>query len=214
MDAVLCVGDMEANRNARDAAGVATGKGHRRWVGEFPKVVAGEIEIPAPLWFIGGDHEPWARLDSRGPGELVPGIHFLGRAGVRDVNGLKVAFLSGVRGAASEGDLFSRTGRDERACYVEIELVALERSIRRHDTIDVLLTHDWPAGILPDIGSDDVRRLLDASSPSLHLCGHHHQRRSALLGGTQIEALGCVTQDSDGFSAFVKHSDGSVERVG
>lgn len=213
MDAVLCVGDMEANRNARDAAGVATGKGHRRWVGEFPKVVSGEIEIGAPLWFIGGDHEPWARLDSRGPGEVVPGVTFLGRAGVRDVCGLRVAFLSGVRGAASEGDLFSRGGRDERACYVDIEIVALQRSMRRHESIDVLLTHDWPEGLDGDTGSADVRSLLDVTTTSLHICGHHHIRKSGAIGVTQIEALADVTSGADGYATFVKRRDGSIERV-
>jgi predicted phosphodiesterase len=213
LDVILSVGDLEANRNARDAAGVATGKGHRRWVGEFPKVLNGDIEFPSPLYFIGGDHEPWATLDSRGPGEIYPGFHFLGRAGVRDVMGLRVGFLSGVRGEASEGELFSRYGRDERACYVEIELVALSRSLNKHGEVDVLLTHDWAAGADPDRGSDDVRALLDNAHIDLHLCGHQHQRLSTIIEGTRVEALSDVLSDDGGYATFVQKRSGVIERV-
>lgn len=213
LDVILSVGDLEANRNARDAAGVATGKGHRRWVGEFPKVLNGDIEIPAPLYFIGGDHEPWATLDSRGPGEMYPDVHFLGRAGVRDLMGLQVGFLSGVRGDASEGDLFSRYGRDERACYVEIELVALSRSLKKSGKVDILLTHDWAAGADPERGSEDVRTLLDTARADLHLCGHHHQRLSTIIGGTRVEALSDVLSDEGGYATFVKKRSGVIERV-
>jgi predicted phosphohydrolase len=213
LDMILSVGDLEANRNARDAAGVATGKGHRRWVGEFPKVLNGDIEIPGPLYFIGGDHEPWATLDSRGPGEIYPDVHFLGRAGVRDLMGLRVGFLSGVRGDASEGDLFSRYGRDERACYVEIELVALNRSLKKSGKVDILLTHDWAAGADPERGSEDVRALLDTARADLHLCGHHHQRLSTIVGGTRVEALSDVLSDEGGYATFVKKRSGVIERV-
>jgi lariat debranching enzyme len=213
VDAVLCVGDLEANRNARDAAGVATGRGHKRWVGEFPRVLSGEIELGAPLWFIGGDHEPWATLDSRGPGEIYPELHFLGRAGVRDVAGLKVGFLSGVRGAASGGDLFSRMGRDERACYVEVELIALARGLERAGGVDVLVTHDWPTGMLPDMGSDDVRQILDIAQAKLHICGHRHMRRSELFGTTHTEALADVLAGKKGWASFVRKRSGLIERI-
>lgn len=213
LDVVLSVGDLEANRNARDAAGVATGKGHRRWVGEFPKVLSGEIEIGAPLWFIGGDHEPWATLDSRGPGEVYPDVHFLGRAGVRDVGGLRVGFLSGVRGDASAGDLFSRLGRDERSCYVEVELVALSRSLARHNGVDILLTHDWPTGAVVDVGSEDVRTLLAQAQAQLHLCGHRHVRHSAMIGETRMEALADIISGDDGYATFVRKRSGAIERV-
>jgi len=213
LNAVLCVGDLEANRNARDAAGVATGRGHKRWVGEFPKVLSGDIVLGAPLWFIGGDHEPWATLDSRGPGEIYPGLNFLGRAGVRDVAGLRVGFLSGIRGSASGGDLFSRMGRDERACYVEVELIALARGLERAGGVDVMITHDWPTGMLPDVGSADVRQILDIAQAKLHICGHRHMRRSELFGATNTEALADVLSGKKGWAAFVRKRSGVIERI-
>lgn len=213
VDAALCVGDLEPNRNARDAAGVATGKGHRRWVGEYPRVLRGEIELPAPLWFIGGDHEPWATLDSRGPGEISPGIHFMGRAGVRDVCGLKVAFISGVRGIATEGDIFSRHGRDERACWVRAEMIALERAIRKHERIDVLMSHDWPDEVLGEAGDPELLRMSALSEAPLHVCGHRHRRAESTESDQTVLALADVTSPG-GWAAFVRKTNGKIEQVG
>jgi lariat debranching enzyme len=213
VDAALCVGDLEPNRNARDAAGVATGKGHRRWVGEYPKVLRGEIVLPAPLWFIGGDHEPWATLDSRGPGEISPGINFMGRAGVRDVKGLNVAFISGVRGVATEGDMFARHGRDERACWVRAEMIALERAIQKHERIDVFMSHDWPDQVLGEEGDAEVLKMSKLSEAPLHVCGHRHRRVEASDGDQAVLGLADITNPG-GWAAFVRKTNGKIEQVG
>jgi lariat debranching enzyme len=212
LDLALCVGDAEANRNAKDAAGVATGRGHRRWVGEFPAVLRGDIVLPAPLYFIGGDHEPWATLDAQGPGELGGGVHFMGRAGVRDIKGLSIAFISGIRGPASEGDMFSRHGRDERACWVRAEMIALERAIGRRDRIDILMSHDWPHEILGEDGDDDISRAGLAAAPALHLCGHRHRPADGIYAGTEVVALADITSEG-GWAAFKRNRSGSMNRV-
>ncbi len=212
LDAVLGVGDLEANRHARDAAGVATGKGHRRWVGEFPQVLRGAIDLGAPLWFIGGDHEPWAALDARGPGELAPGVSFLGRAGVRDVAGLKVAYLSGVYGDASGGDMFNRHGRDERACYVRAEITALERSAERAGAVDVFVTHDWPADLLGEDGDAELARLSRVIGAPLHVCGHRHRAAAASDGDRLVVALADIGV-AGGWAAFERAEDGTITRL-
>ena len=212
LDLALCVGDAEANRNAKDAAGVATGRGHRRWVGEFPSVLKGSIVLPAPLYFIGGDHEPWATLDAQGPGDLGGNVHFMGRAGVREIKGLNIAFLSGVRGMASEGDMFSRHGRDERACWVRAEMIALERAISRRDRIDILMSHDWPDEVLGEEGDEDMARVGLTAAPALHLCGHRHRVAEGVYGTTDVLALADVTS-AGGWAAFKRRRNGSIERV-
>jgi predicted phosphodiesterase len=212
VDAAICVGDLEPNRNARDAAGVATGKGHRRWVGEYPQVLRGEIVLPAPLWFIGGDHEPWATLDSQGPGEISPGVTFMGRAGVRDVKGLNVAFISGVQGPASDGDMFSRQGRDERACWVRAEMIALERAVAKHDRIDILVTHDWPDEVLGEPGNTELLRVGEATGAVLHVCGHRHRPAAGKYNKTAVLALPDVHHDQ-GWAAFVRKRSGVIEQV-
>ena len=213
IDAVFCVGDMEANRNAKDAAGVATGAGHKRWVGEFPKVIAGSVAIDAPIWFIGGEHEPWAMLDARGPGELYPGFDFLGRAGVEKILGMRVGFLSGVLSDSFALELGARSGRDERAGYVEAELVALHRGAERLTGLDLLITHDWPSGIIENRGTEDVLDLVTRHRPSLHICGHHHLRMTTTIGTTQVEMLGDVASGRAGYETFVFNPKRGVERV-
>ncbi len=212
LDLALCVGDAEANRNAKDAAGVATGRGHRRWVGEFPMVLRGEVLLPAPLYFIGGDHEPWATLDAQGPGEIGGSVHFMGRAGVREISGMNIAFISGIRGAASEGDMFSRHGRDERACWVRAEMIALERAIAKRDRIDIMMTHDWPDEVLGEDGDADLARIGLSSGAQLHLCGHRHRSTTGSYGETEVLALSEITGDQ-GWAAFKRMRNGRVERV-
>lgn len=211
-DIVLCVGDVEANRNARDAAGVATGRGHKRWVGEFPQVLDGRLEFPAPFMFIGGEHEPWQALDVRGPGELARNVSFLGRAGVKEIGGLRVGFLSGVYGEISHRDLGDRWGRDERCCYVEAELIALRRGAKRKGKVDVLLTHDWPSGLLGDLGDDQIRDLTHTLAPQLHVCGHHHLRVSGVSNGVPVEALAEVGT-AGSWIGLVRGTDGVLRRV-
>lgn len=191
----LCVGDVEANRNARDAAGVATGRGHRRWVGEFPSVASGDLVLPLHVHFIGGEHEPWHMLDVKGPGMLAPNISFLGRAGVRTIDGFSVGFLSGVFGSASDRGLGDRLGRDERACYVSAELAALRRSASKAGRLDLLLTHDWPSGVLSGVGDFHIADLVYELEPALALCGHHHKFEATRLDTTPVLALPEIVGD-------------------
>lgn len=212
LDFVLCVGDVEANRSAKDAVGVATGGGHRRWVGEYPKVVSGVVVLGAPVWFIGGEHEPWATLDARGPGEMAENLHFLGRAGVEEILGVRVGFLSGVYGDASSMGLGDRSSRDERACYVAAEVEALRRGAKRLGGIDVLVTHDWPTGIFDGRGDQTVADLVKKLKPKLHLCGHHHIKMTSDIGRTAVEAVADVSQGRKGWEGFV-FENGDIRRA-
>jgi hypothetical protein len=212
IDFVLCVGDVEANRSAKDAVGVATGGGHRRWVGEYPRVLSGAIVISSPVWFIGGEHEPWATLDARGPGEMADNIHFLGRAGVEVMSGIKIGFLSGVHGEASGMGLANRSSRDEKACYVAAEVEALRRGAKRLGGIDVLITHDWPTGVIEGRGDDVVEALVRKLKPTLHLCGPHHIKLTSEIGTTSVEALADVSQGRRGWEGFV-FQDGEIRRA-
>ena len=80
-DFVLAVGDLEANRDRNDQMGVVV-PGRYRKMGDFPRVVAGEIVLGAPLYFIAGNHDPFPMLDQTGPGEWAAGVWWLGRFGV------------------------------------------------------------------------------------------------------------------------------------
>ena len=97
---VLQVGDMEPHRDEDDLASMAAPSKHRQ-LGDFHRVVSGELVFPWPLYFIGGNHEPWAWLDAHGGEGFAlgpPNIHFLGRATVTNIGPLRVAALSGING--------------------------------------------------------------------------------------------------------------------
>ncbi len=56
--------------------------------------------VPIPTYFVSAEESPCgqellAAFGAQG-GTLCPNLHFLGRSGVREVEGLRVAFLSGV----------------------------------------------------------------------------------------------------------------------
>jgi lariat debranching enzyme len=89
---VLQVGDMEPHRHEHDVTGMAMPSKHRS-LGDFHKVVSGEIVLRWPTYFIGGNHEPWEFLEAHeGAGfdisPLVPNLHFLGRASVTTIGPL------------------------------------------------------------------------------------------------------------------------------
>ena len=94
-DFVLAVGDVEPNRDRRDQVGVVVPARHQK-MGDFPRVVSGEIILDAPLYFIAGNHDPYPMLDRAGPGEWAPGVWWLGRWGVTTISDVTIGFLSGI----------------------------------------------------------------------------------------------------------------------
>ena len=64
---------------------------------ELQPFLAGVSAVAVPTYFICGQEEYTALVDHMPDGgELCPGLHYLGRAGVKALAGLKVAYLSGV----------------------------------------------------------------------------------------------------------------------
>lgn len=100
VDFVLQVGDLEPHRHERDLASMAMPSKHRT-LGDFHKVLSGEVPLPWPTYFIGGNHEPWEFLDQHeGAGfALIPNLNFLGRSSVTTIGPLRVAAMSGIDSA-------------------------------------------------------------------------------------------------------------------
>lgn len=186
VDLVLSVGDLEPHRDERDLETLVAPEGGRR-VGDFPRYRSGESRLPAEVVFIGGNHEPWGFLESvAAPGEVAPGFTFLGRAGSLERHGLAIAGLSGIHHPLwSERAQARAPGGWERATYFAREEVAALLALPR---VDVLLLHDWPAGVLQDrdrprvpglragepCGTEAGRVLLERLRPAWVFCGHRH----------------------------------------
>ncbi len=203
LDAILQVGDAEPQRNQTEADQVV-GPAKYRKLGDFHEVVSGDLVFPVPVFFIAGNHEPFAALDAdggraTGGGDWGPNVVYLGRAGKFDVAGVKVAFLSGIYGEstfhrAEEGSLQARAGR-HATHYLPAELAAVRTTMAAG--VDVLVTHDWPTGVteagcFEPVGDERVRALIDDYGPMLSLHGHMHRPASVVLGRTQVECLAIV----------------------
>ena len=212
---ILSVGDLEASYNQAHVD-MVHGPAKYRTLGDFPAVLSGEIVLPAPLAFIGGNHEPWEALDADGGlphgGRWAPGVTFLGRAGLTTIAGLSVAYLSGIRSAkVSPRPANSRTSARTRTYYVDSELERV-RAAGRKTHPDLLLTHDWPAGVGTtadgrSCGDEGIAGLITDIRPTLSLHGHMHHRASARIGTTAVECLGHIDSGANAVALFVSDGD-------
>jgi hypothetical protein len=192
--AVFQVGDAEPQRTQQETDQVPVPAKYRK-LGDCGELVRGELAVPAPVWFIAGNHEPFEALDRQGPGPWAPGLTYLGRSGRVTIGGLDVAFLSGVygestfRASAATGQRPSR-GRPG-GHYTAAELATVRAALADGGRPDLLITHAWPAGLGP-AGDQRVRDLIDAYQPVLTLHGHHHVPHAATLGATTTACLAIV----------------------
>ncbi|MFD4829154.1 metallophosphoesterase [Streptomyces uncialis] len=218
LDAILAVGDVEPNRDEEDASGVH-GPAKYRKVGDFPLVREGLLDLGAPLYFIGGNHEPWPALDDAGPGWWSEGAYFLGRAGVADVAGLRVAFLSGIYSPRiTDVPKARRDTVKERTYYTGEELEQVSRAGRRAGQVDILLTHDWPSGVAgphrgTPVGRPELRALSERLRPRWHFCGHMHHRHRAAIGMTEVVCLGHIRSGPAAFAVVERNPDGQLVLV-
>ncbi|WP_068900488.1 metallophosphoesterase family protein [Planomonospora sphaerica] len=224
VDAVFSVGDAEPNRDEAESLGVA-GPAKYRKVGDFPRFAAGLQTMSAPLYFIGGNHEPWPALDEHGPGEWAPGFHFLGRSGVAEIAGLRVAFLSGIYSRhfsePAEPPAITPARLKEYGYFTRPHVDRLLHQARGR-RIDLLITHDWPAGLAyrhhgkTAVGCDRIRMLTDALNPQVHVCGHMHVPYRERIGATDVVCLSQVrhgTAPADTVAVLELGADGVLKEL-
>jgi len=186
LEFVLQVGDFQPVRDENDLTTMNIPAKYRK-TGDFPCFA--DKGFPWPIWFIGGNHEPYGYLDHYPQGgELAPNCHYLGRSGHMELCGLKLAWISGIYSSARfnhrrppVNEICQRSNK-EYSCYNlhDIETL-LDASIQP----DVLLMHDWPDPTEPaPYGFSDIRRaersnpyggvLTELLKPEIVLCGHMH----------------------------------------
>jgi hypothetical protein len=121
-------------------------------------------------------------------GDLPGGCHYLGRAGVRTMSGLTVAYLSGIMAPKHfERPLEPPRTKDthkQAGYYRKPEVVKMVAEAR---DVDLLLVHEWPKGLIrrsreqslrayrmPWIGSPVTREVLERVRPAWLWAGHSH----------------------------------------
>ncbi|MBN8231781.1 metallophosphoesterase [Corallococcus macrosporus] len=233
---VLQVGDFEPHRDDADLATMAAPAKYKQ-LGDFPVYHRRQMRFPWPVYFIGGNHEPYGFLDANAPHgfELTPGCHYLGRVGQVELRGLRVAGLSGIHRedafqAARPSVSDSRASAHKAFAYFNEEDVDRAMALRN---VDVLLLHDWPSGLSPaedaeafehqrrsvshdTVGNEYARMLVQALRPRWVLCGHMHRAyRSAIRHPSgQVSDVAClasVRQGPESFAVFHVSSKGISE---
>lgn len=187
VDLVFAVGDVEAFLHAEDHRRKAA---KRAMPAEFADYAEGRAALRRPLWFIGGNNEDFESLHPIPEGgELPGGCYYLGRAGVRQMKGLTVAYLSGIMAPKHfERPLEpprTREAHKQAGYYRKPEVVKLVAEAK--GDVDLLLVHEWPKGIIrrskerslrayrmPWIGSPVTREVMEQLRPSWLWAGHSH----------------------------------------
>lgn len=156
----LQVGDFEAIRDEDDLRSVL-GPAHHRHMGDFADYWSGRNRFPIPTHIIGGNHEAHRHFESMpSGGELAENLYYEGRVFARQVNGLKIAGLSGIPITDRERKLDLKHYHGHRPAslpqesganginwlpwigFTKTEVDALKRLGLG---ANILMLHDWPA---------------------------------------------------------------------
>lgn len=205
VDLVLLCGDFQAIRDHKDLNAMAVPAKYKE-MGDFYQYYSGQKVAPYLTIFIGGNHESSSYLrELYYGGWVAPNIYYLGQAGVVNFKGLRIAGLSGIYDKNHYNyNHFERlpyNSGTERSIY----------HVRSHDVvslsllssgIDVMLSHDWPAGITyygdmkgllkkkpyfrkdienNELGSPPLFQLLKSLQPTNWFSAHLHVRFTATV---------------------------------
>ncbi|KAF0696752.1 Aste57867_12511 [Aphanomyces stellatus] len=204
---LLCCGDFQSFRNEADVECMACPPKYRE-LGVFHEYYTGIKVAPVLTLFIGGNHEASNYLqDLYYGGDVAPNIFYLGCAGVVQVNGLRIAGLSGIyKPHDYTRGHFERYPYDDstmRSIYHirEFQIYQLTQ-LKDKAPLDILLSHDWPRGIEQygrtdvllrkkpflrdeiargEFGSPPGEFLLHTLQPAYWFSGHMHVKFAALV---------------------------------
>lgn len=124
-------------------------------IGDFPAVLAGEMEVPIPTYFIRGNHEDQEFLLNlhrkrkdyhlRHPVEVVPNLFYVPDGCIFKLGDVEIAGWGGCWGAKTwemEYWSSSRLSSPRRLNHMTRDI--FERLLR--ERFDILVTHDAPTG--------------------------------------------------------------------
>lgn len=184
------------------------------------------VRLNIAVLFIDGNHEDHPFLlswpvNEHGLGvvpetELEPRMFYLPRGLVFEVAGTSFIALGG---AHSIDHTYRTVGLDwfEEEDITQDDVDRALKNLAESGPVDVMLSHDIPAGVAfdhPSHGrplsvisqsrnawnSECLRAVLNAAEPAYLFCGHWHKRMSlsARAGQTIVEVLDCNAQTSSG----------------
>ncbi|OQR98807.1 lariat debranching enzyme B [Achlya hypogyna] len=204
---LLCCGDFQSFRNETDMHCMACPPKYKE-LGVFHEYYSGRKVAPVLTIFIGGNHEASNYLqDLYYGGYVAPNIFYLGSAGVVNVNGLRIAGLSGIYKSQDytfgNHEAFPYDQSTMRSIYHVREFQVYQLAhLRGKSPIDIMLSHDWPRGIerygrtdvllrkksflrdeiaRGEFGSPPGEYLLHTLQPKYWFSGHMHVKFAAVV---------------------------------
>jgi lariat debranching enzyme len=227
LDFVLQVGDFEPHRHERDLKSASIPAKYRD-LGDFPDFFAGRASFQRPVYFIGGNHEPYGFLETiPDGGDVAPQCRYLGRVGRLERDGLVIVGLTGIYKEAAFGGRprLGASGSTPKKAFTYFSEEDVERALA-FDRADVLVLHEWPLGaIMPDVGGQRrlranepignpwARELVDRLRPQVVVAGHMHWRHRSRIGGSLFAAMGHIDKGDDALGVFAVGEDGAIEEV-
>ncbi|EPS40025.1 hypothetical protein H072_6142 [Dactylellina haptotyla CBS 200.50] len=205
VDLLIICGDFQAVRNSRDLLSMSVPPKYRH-MGDFYKYYNGSRVAPIPTIFVGGNHEASTHMwEVNLGGWVCPNIYYLGGTGVINVNGIRIAGVSGIYNENSyRKPRYEKPPFDDRSMrgayhYRAHELFKLNML---SGDVDVFISHDWPEGITKygnekkllqakyhfraevaagKLGSPPLRNMLLKMKPKYWFAAHMHVKFPAVI---------------------------------
>ena len=196
-DAVLFIcGDAEPLRNEADLELVPAPKKHLK-LGDF-QLFWERKRMPVPTYVLLGNHEPFAWLqeyEERGPCELMENFWILRRAGVVELCGCRIAYLSRIFSPTAYRRKPWKPTPDCKKSklagrFTERDVEALLDAVAEAGGADVLAMHDNPMFCEDPTGQEVFGMLVDLIRPELIVCGHMHRHTEGTFRGVPVVGLG------------------------
>lgn len=165
--------------------------------GDFPAWWAERREAPRKTLFIKGNHDDFVWLDARPEPEILPGLFYLSNGQTFDLGAISVGGIGGCHGPSNYGRRSRSLQGYAKRHYTREDIDKLVAS----GPIDVLLTHDAPAGVTFErhrrgrnwsseaAGLDEAIR---GARPRVCFFGHHHTRVNSEVAGVPCIGLNKV----------------------
>jgi len=212
LDFVLQVGDFETCRDEKDLQLMSVPVKYRK-LGDFYRFYKGMDVFPWPIYFIGGNHEAYGYLEKYPEGkELCKNCFYMGRTGVVDIHGLRVAGLSGIYSLANFNA--KRPNLKRKSQFINKKKKQFSNKLLTYfneqdiyqllklKNNDILLLHDWPENINPNgpaYGNPYAKLLVEELKPQFVFCGHiHHRHKTQIKSARHDINIVCLANLTQG----------------
>lgn len=150
VDLLIICGDFQAVRNASDMDCMAVPRKYQE-MKDFHKYYSGEKKAPLLTIVIGGNHEASNYLAELAYGGwLCENIYYMGYASVVNVNGIRIAGISGIYKGhdylKGHFEVPPYNDSTKRSAY-HLRNLEIFRLKQLAEPVDIVISHDWPRGI-------------------------------------------------------------------